>query len=683
MAMAEDVDLIDRFSAFYRRHCQQALGQLAESYPDAKSLVVDWRDLYRYDPDIARDFLDKPGTVREYAEVALEEYDFPVDISLDDVQVRLTNLPDSDRYNVGAYPPDEVQGTIAAVRGQVAQVTQPDLYMREAAYECQRCGTLNRIPQGNESQEPHECQGCERQGPFQINFDQSEMVNHQMVRLQTPPEQVTESGTDTIDYRVIGDAVGHVQPGERVVATGEIHLRSTDSDRPTFDLYGDADWFEHLERDIDDVAIQEHKEEFMSIANSGEAIEEIVASIAPRIFGYEHIKEAIAYQLFGGVRKEFPDGSTLRGSPHILMVGDPGLGKTQLIKYATELAPRSVYTSGQGATRAGLTAAAVKDDFGDGGWTIQAGALVKAHKGVAGIDELDKMTDEDRSGLLEAMESQTITKTAAGKNVTLPAQTTVLAGANPSQGRFNPHQQISEQVDLHPALFSRFDLLFTMEDRVDPEKDEPIAKHMTDTAKVGQQLKRGEDPGAAGQEVTPTIDADVLRAYIAYARQECYPVLTDAAQEELQERYLKIRLAASESDSTVPTTPRTLEAMTRLAEAKARTRIAETITVDDVTRVCDMVEAALRDVGVDPETGEFDTDVIETGVSTSQRQRRDAAVAIIADLEDKHDFGVPVEEVKEVWDARNFPAEKFDHCIEQLMRNGRIYEPQTDELLTT
>lgn len=687
----QNAKLVDRFLAFYRRHAQQALAQFAHGYPhDTSSITIDWSTLATFDRNLAEDFIDQPDTVRELAEDALARYDFPVEMneSLDasNVTVRLTNLPDGVQHDVGHYSPTHVEGTIRSIRGQVSQVTQPDTHARIAVFECQRCGTGTRVPQSDGSwQEPRECQGCERQGPFQMDFDASTLVDHQVVRLQTPPEQVTDGGTDTIDYEVFGDVVGSISPGERVLATGQLNLRQTDDDRPTFSTYGEADSFEHLERDLDAVKVEAHRDEFQEIADSGEAMEQIVESIAPTIYGYDRIKEAVALMLFGGVRKELPDGSTRRGSPHVLMVGDPGLGKTQIIQYATDIAPRSVYTSGQGSTKAGLTASAVQDDFGDGGWTIQAGALVQAHKGVAGIDELDKMNEEDRDGLLEAMESQTVSKNAAGKNVTLPAQTTVLAGANPEQGRFNEYESLGEQVDLHAALFSRFDLIFTMTDDRDEDRDMAIADTILDTNEVGQRLAGGDTTSdIETSSAEPTIEPDVLRAYIAYARQEVFPVLTDDAREVIRQRYRKIR-TATEKDGPVPTTPRSIEGMIRLAEAKARTRLSDTISVEDAQEVCDMVESALRDVGVDPDTGEFDADILESGTSHSQRQRIKQTLAILRDLaeEDEFEYGVPEDRLHEMFSERGFKSKNFDGTIQKLLDKGEIYEPATDKFLPT
>jgi replicative DNA helicase Mcm len=259
-------ELLEKFLAFYRRHAQAALAQLAEGYPhDTTSITVDWQALARFDRTLAEDVIDTPSIVRPIAEDAVARYDYPIDVDIDAgrIDVRLSNLPDGVQHDVGHYSPTDVAETLRSVRGQVSQMTQPDSLMTEAASECQRCGTTTPVPQTPDSwQEPRECKGCEREGPFQIDFGNSTMVDHQVVRLQTPPEDVTDGGTDTLDVEVRGDVVGSVSPGERVLATAEMDLRQTGTSRekqPTFEPYGEADSFEHLERDLDDVAIEQHR----------------------------------------------------------------------------------------------------------------------------------------------------------------------------------------------------------------------------------------------------------------------------------------------------------------------------------------------------------------------------------------------------------------------------------------
>ena len=396
MAIGDDAELIDRFEEFYRNYYRDEIGQLAQRYPnEQRSLYIDWSDLYRYDPAIAEDFLAKPGQMREYAEEALRLYDLPVDVKLGGAHVRMENLGSS--TGIREIRSDHV-GNMVASQGIVRKATDVRPKMQEAAFECQRCGTLTRIPQsGSGFQEPHQCGGCERQGPFKINFDQSEFVDAQKLRIQESPEGLRGGETpQAIDVNIEDDITGRVTAGDHVTAIGILHLEQQGSNQEKtsiFDFYMEGLSITIEDEQFEEMEISEQEEEaIVELSRDPEIYEKMVDSMAPSIFGYEMPKLAIIMQLFSGVRKALPDSSRIRGDIHILMIGDPGTGKSQILQYVKKLAPRSVYTSGKGSSSAGLTAAAVRDDFGDGQqWSLEAGALVLADQGVAAVDELDKM----------------------------------------------------------------------------------------------------------------------------------------------------------------------------------------------------------------------------------------------------------------------------------------------------
>jgi len=237
----------------------------------------------------------------------------------------------------------------------------------------------------------------------------------------------------------------------------------------------------------------EDKEEIVRLSSSEGIYEKMVASIAPSIYGYDQEKLSMILQLFSGVTKQLPDGSRIRGDLHMLLIGDPGTGKSQMLAYIENIAPRAVYTSGKGSSSAGLTAAAVRDDFGDGQqWSLEAGALVLADRGIAAIDELDKMRPEDRSAMHEALEQQKISVSKAGINATLKSRCSLLGAANPKYGRFDQYEPISEQIDLEPALISRFDLIFTVTDTPTRKRPQPCRTHHHD------KLRRRVDDSARG-----------------------------------------------------------------------------------------------------------------------------------------------------------------------------------------
>ncbi|GAA0222321.1 minichromosome maintenance protein MCM [Haladaptatus pallidirubidus] len=698
MARAENTELVDRFEQFYRRYYSDQVGELAQQYPNEKrSLYIDWNDLYRYDADIADDYLAQPQQLQEYAEEALRLYDLPVDVSLGQAHVRLQDLPD--HTDIRAIRARHVN-TMVSVQGIVRKATGVRPKIQEAAFECQRCGTLTLIPQsGGDFQEPHECQGCERQGPFQINFDQSEFIDSQKLRVQESPEGLRGGETpQSIDIHIEDDITGNVSPGDHVTVTGILHLEQQGSGQEksaVFDVYMDGVSVVIEDEEFEDMDItDEDKEEIIELSNESDIYEQMVDSIAPAIYGYEEEKLAMILQLFSGVTKHLPDGSRIRGDLHMLLIGDPGTGKSQMLSYIQQIAPRSVYTSGKGSSSAGLTAAAVRDDFGDGQqWTLEAGALVLADKGIAAVDELDKMNPDDRSAMHEGLEQQKISVSKAGINATLKSRCSLLGAANPKYGRFDQYESIAEQINLEPALISRFDLIFTVTDKPDPDHDSRLAEHILQTNFAGELNTQRTEINAPNiseeqvrsqtEEVAPAIEAELLRKYIAYAKSNIYPTMKTEAREAIRDFYVDLRSKGTDEDAPIPVTARKLEALVRLAEASARVRLSDTVEQEDANRVIEIVRSCLQDIGVDPETGQFDADMVETGTSKTQRDRIMSIRALIADIEDDYEEGAPVEEVLERAEEMGTERTKAEHEIEQLKQKGELYEPNTDHLRTT
>ncbi|MDG5776101.1 LAGLIDADG family homing endonuclease [Haloarculaceae archaeon H-GB1-1] len=331
MAQAENTELIDLFEEFYRDYYRNEIGQLAQKYPnDQKSLWIDHQDLYRFDPDLAEDYRTQPEQLQEYAEEALRLYDLPVDVKLGQAHVRIKNLPES--TEIRQIRADH-RGTLIAVQGIVRKATDVRPKITQAAFECQRCGTLTRIPQtSGDFQEPHECQGCERQGPFRINFDQSEFVDAQKIRVQESPEGLRGGETpQSIDVNIEDDITGEVTAGDHVRVTGVLKLDQQGNDREKsamFDVYMDGISVEIEDEQFEDMDItDEDKKEIVELSNEDGIYDKMVGAIAPSIYGYEREKLAMILQLFSGVTKTLPDESRIRGDLHMLLIGDPGTGK--------------------------------------------------------------------------------------------------------------------------------------------------------------------------------------------------------------------------------------------------------------------------------------------------------------------------------------------------------------------
>ncbi|MFC4448617.1 minichromosome maintenance protein MCM [Halorussus aquaticus] len=698
MARAENTELIDNFEQFYRRYYSDEIGELAQNYPnEQRSLHVDWTELYRYDSDLADDFVSKPEQLREYAEEALRLYDLPVDVSLGQAHVRIENL--DQQTDIREIRARHVN-TLVSVQGIVRKATDVRPKIQEAAFECQRCGTLTYIPQSSgDFQEPHECQGCERQGPFQINFDQSEFVDSQKLRIQESPEGLRGGETPkSLDVHIEDDITGDVTPGDHVKVTGILHLEQQGSEQDksaVFDVYMDGISVTIEDEEFEEMDItDEDKKEIVELSQEEGIYEQMVDSMAPAIYGYDEEKLAMILQLFSGVTKHLPDESRIRGDLHMLLIGDPGTGKSQMISYVQNIAPRSVYTSGKGSSSAGLTAAAVRDDFGDGQqWTLEAGALVLADKGIAAVDELDKMAPDDRSAMHEALEQQKISVSKAGINATLKSRCSLLGAANPKYGRFDQYEPIGEQIDLEPALISRFDLIFTVTDQPDEEEDKRLAEHILQTNYAGQLNTQRTEMSAPNisqaevdnetQEVAPAIEPDLLRKYIAYSKRNCFPTMTDEAMERIRDFYVDLRTKGADEDAPVPVTARKLEALVRLAEASARVRLSDEVKIEDAERSVRITRSCLQDIGVDPETGQFDADVVETGQSKSQRDRIKNLKQLIGEIEEDYEEGAPVDEVMARADEIGMEQSKAEHEIDKLKQKGEVYEPSTDHLRTT
>lgn len=326
------------------------------------------------------------------------------------------------------------------------------------------------------------------------------------------------------------------------------------------------------------------------------------------------------------------------------------------------------------------TAAAVKDEFGEGKWSLEAGALVMADKGIACIDEVDKMRPDDRSALHEAMEQQSLSIAKAGITTTLKTRCALLGAANPKYGRFDKFEPVAEQINMEPALLSRFDLIFTLSDQPSEEGDSKIAEHILGSHQGGELIRRGDKVGSI-EEVNPPIEPELMKKYVAVAK-NVFPVMSDGAMEKLRDFYVDLR-NMGESDSPVPVTARQLEALVRLAESSARIRLDEEATEQDASRAIRIVKKVLAEVGVDPETDQYDIDVLATGVSKSQRDRIRTLKDIIRELESEHGGRAPKDLVLERAEETGIRRSDAKSKISKMRESGEIYYPDHDHMKTT
>ena len=327
------------------------------------------------------------------------------------------------------------------------------------------------------------------------------------------------------------------------------------------------------------------------------------------------------------------------------------------------------------------TAAAVKDEFGEGRWTLEAGALVLADMGICAIDELDKMEDQDRSAMHEAMESQSISIAKAGITARLQCRCSILGAANPKYGRFEESQFIADQIDLPPALMSRFDLIFAMTDMPDTEKDAKITKHILNVHRRGEIMRNEAYTDIEGlelnrmmeetQSLEPTFNKEFLRKYVAYSKR-FIPILSDEAIKLISDNYLQIRKQGEGEGKSVPITARQLEAYVRLSEASARARLSRVVTLEDARRSVNIVEYYLRKIA--GEGGKLDIDIIATGTSRSQREQIVIIRGLIQENADR-EKGISIEQLIQLSEAENVPEERVRTLLKRLKENGEVYEP--------
>lgn len=686
--------MINQWEEFFEENdYTNRIAEVADAYPDEKTLYVDFADLNRHSSEMVDYLLEHPNNAIYAARQAILKLIPPIGKRVR-IHFRIKNMPRDKTVRIEIRDlRSKHLGKFVSIEGLVRKATEVRPKVTDASFECLRCGKIIKMPQeGMSFQEPLECSkdqgGCGRAAGttrFRLLVEESAFVDTQKVELQESPEGLRGgSQPQRLVAFVEDDITGFISPGDRLVLNGT--LRTTQkgvgpAKSTLFDIFLDVNSIEVEEHEFEDVEITpEDVEEIKALVNDEGIFRKITASISPTIYGMNVEKEALALQLFGGVAKSMPDGTKIRGDIHILLIGDPGTAKSQLLRYMAQLAPRGIYASGKSSSAAGLTAAAVKDEFGEGRWTLEAGALVLADKGIACIDELDKMSPQDRSSMHEAMEQQTVSVAKAGITATLQSRCAMLGAANPKFGRFEETRYISEQIDLPPALLSRFDIIFSITDKPDSKIDRMIAEHILKAHLVGEVSKRMEFEDVGDEyeiedetrSMEPWFGPEFLRKYVAYAKR-IYPVMTEEAMSCLKEYYVTIRKQGEAEGSSVPITARQLEAFVRLAEASARARLSGTVAIDDAERAVRIVEYYLRKVA--GEGGHFDIDIIATGTSHSQRDQMTILRRIISDLSDS-ETGVSAEEITDHASREGIPRDRVRSLLTKLSNGGEIFSPK-------
>ncbi|KAG9202262.1 MCM DNA helicase complex subunit [Epicoccum nigrum] len=525
-----------------------------------------------------------------------------------EIHVRITDVPV--QYTLRQLRQSHLN-SLVRVSGVVTRRSGVFPQLKYVKFDCQKCGTtLGPFHQdSNIEVKISFCQNCQSRGPFTVNSERTVYRNYQKLTLQESPGTVPAGRLPRHrEVILLWDLIDSAKPGEEIEVTG-IYRNNYDAalnNKNGFPVFATILEANYVVKSHDQLAgfrlTDEDEREIRKLAKDPKIVDRIINSIAPSIYGHTDIKTAVALSLFGGVSKEAAGRHSIRGDINVLLLGDPGTAKSQILKYVEKTAHRAVFATGQGASAVGLTASVRRDPM-TSEWTLEGGALVLADKGTCLIDEFDKMNDQDRTSIHEAMEQQTISISKAGIVTTLQARCAIVAAANPIGGRYNSTIPFSQNVELTEPILSRFDILCVVRDTVDPKEDERLAKFVvnshgrahplvnsaygySDKAKATQEGENGE-----GMEVDELeterkqgeIPQELLRKYILYARERCRPKLYQIDQDKVARLFADMR-RESMATGAYPITVRHLEAILRIAESFCKMRLSDYCSSQDIDR---------------------------------------------------------------------------------------------------
>ncbi|KAG9242214.1 putative DNA replication licensing factor mcm2 [Calycina marina] len=531
-----------------------------------------------------------PDYERIHSEIHVRINDLPVHYTLR--QLRQTHL-----------------NCLVRVSGVVTRRSGVFPQLKYVMFDCGKCNTkLGPFQQeSNVEVKISYCQTCQSRGPFTLNSEKTVYRNYQKLTLQESPGTVPAGRLPRHrEVILLWDLIDRAKPGEEIEVTG-VYRNNYDAqlnNRNGFPVFATILEANNVVKSHDQLAgfrlTEEDEHQIRQLSKDPQIIDKIVHSMAPSIYGHTDIKTAVALSLFGGVAKERQGKHHIRGDINVLLLGDPGTAKSQVLKYVEKTAHRAVFATGQGASAVGLTASVRKDPL-TSEWTLEGGALVLADRGTCLIDEFDKMNDQDRTSIHEAMEQQTISISKAGIVTTLQARCGIIAAANPIDGRYNSTIPFSQNVELTEPILSRFDILCVVRDTVDPTEDERLARFVVGSHGRSHPIAQAVDENQDAMELEHDsaaragivnggepkqegeIPQELLRKYILYARERCEPKLYNIDEAKISKLFADMR-RESLATGAYPITVRHLEAIIRISESFCRMRLSDYVSAHDVDR---------------------------------------------------------------------------------------------------
>ena len=706
-----------RWKTFFLEAKETEIFTLLSKQSITPTLSIPFHELQAFDPDFAEDILQFPRQILNTGKDTLREICRERGEDLD-VILRVGELPRDSRRAIREIGSSDIE-KLRSSDVQVIKISEIKPRMHIAAFQCEACGVAQEMIQNNEREliEPIRCLPTDQGGcgenagrggatRFNLVFNISRLINNQWIEIQELPESV-ESGAQPGRAKVLleGDLVNKHLPGQRIVANMIPVVYSEvikNKKTPMFDIIYHLISSEHESVPFTEIKItDEEQDEILAISQREDLLRLMQNSIAPSIFStgvMNFVKRSLALQLFGGVSRKNSDGTRTRGDIHILIMGDPGVAKSQLLTYVSELSPRGKFASGGGVSGAGLTAAAVRDTFADGRFSLEAGVLPLSDRGLAAIDEFDKISDEDRKVMHPAMEQQRIDISKGGITASLPSRCAIIAAANPKDGRFSNRASNSsvlrsfKETGLEAPLASRFDIIWMMRDEPKPENDEMIAKHILLSRTKGvpealidefvatdpveedkdQILKEGVDG-------TEHLSQSFLRKYIAFAKRNYHPNIDKDVMALILEYYVQERQSYGREDTdeggesnVVPITARALEALIRLTEAHARMFLREDATAEDAKVALAVFKHWREESGIEDES-EF------SGTSVKQRNTSVIIKNIIRDICTENGNNATKIEIYNRALAKKIDEFTVDRIISQMRASGVLFQPKNDE----
>ncbi len=642
------------------------LQKIAEG--ETKSIVIDFKDFVNYDDVLANELISSYDEVSEViSDIAIKLLKTFYGFEVNRIFVRVRNLNKTLRLKDLT---EEHVNKLVQIEGIISSASDTHYFAEVVPYVCLECGFSTKV-RNNILEEEIKIPKCPSCGSRKIEpvKNKIQFVTYRRLEIQELPERASVSGISSIEAVVVGDdIVNKIEAGDRVIVTGVVRPRKIKGTKYAYyeKVLEISDIKVESQKFTDVVVTPEEERQIREIASRDDAFDVVVNSIAPSIKGQYHVKRAIAVALFSGGYMESPEGIPIRAESHVLLVGDPGTAKSQIREFLRKVIPRGIVTSAATSTGVGLVGATVRDPV-TGEWTVKAGALPKSDGGIAFIDEFAEMPGRERSAIREALEQGVVSISKGGVTITLPAKATVIAAMNPKHGRWNLDERLFDQIDLDSPLLSRFDLIVPVIDEPDEKMDYEIAKHILSFMISGKKGK------------IKYIEPELLKKYIAYARQNINPRLSDDAIEYLAKYYSTMRKKSRKYNGfyEMPLGPRQLMAFYRIARSIARIYLREVITVDDIKKAIEIWEENMKVLfeNGDEESAEFiDINNIEVGSSGRTLSKIEKIIKIIKALEPEYPEGIPGKVIIE--EAVKQGIDKYDaqRLLRKLYERGDIYE---------